>query len=77
MIRTEPSIVLPELEGVSAPTLVVVADQDFPTVEHAEAMQKSLPDSRLEVVPDATHVLPVERPEVVARLVLDFLAGGN
>jgi len=77
MIRTEPNIGFAELEKVSASTLLIVADQDFPTVEHAEAMQKSLPDARLEVVPDATHGLPMEKPDVVARLVLDFLASGR
>jgi pimeloyl-ACP methyl ester carboxylesterase len=74
MIKTEPDIALTELEKVSVPTLVVVADHDFVTVEHASAMQRALPESRLEVVPDATHGLPMEKPEVVARLVLDFLA---
>ncbi len=74
MIRTDTNIALTELEKVTAPTLVIVAEDDFPTVEHGEAMQRSLPDARLEVVPDATHGLPMEKPEVVARLVLAFLA---
>lgn len=73
MIRTEPNIDLAELAKVLAPTLVIVADHDFPTVEHAAAMQRSLPDSQLAVVPGATHGLPMEKPEVVSRLVLDFL----
>jgi pimeloyl-ACP methyl ester carboxylesterase len=74
MIKTEPNIALAELEKVSAPTLVVVADHDFVTVEHAQAMHRALPDSRLEVVPDATHGLPMEKPDVLAQLVLDYLA---
>jgi pimeloyl-ACP methyl ester carboxylesterase len=73
MIRSEPNIALSELAKVSAPTLVMVADRDFPTVEHAAAMQRSLPDSQLAVVPGATHGMPMEKPDVVARLVLDFL----
>ena len=40
-------------------------------------MQRALPDARLEVVPDATHGLPMEKPEVVSRLVLDFLQGAS
>ena len=74
MIRTEPDIALTELEKVSAPTLVVVAEHDMVTEEHARAMQRALPESRLQVVPDATHGLPMEKPDVVARLVVDFLA---
>jgi pimeloyl-ACP methyl ester carboxylesterase len=74
MIKTEPDIALTELENVSAPTLVVVAEHDMVTVDHARAMHHALPDSRLEIVPDATHALPMEKPDVVARLVLDYLA---
>ncbi len=73
MWRTEPDMALDELANVAAPTLVLIGDHDYPTVEHAAAMQRALPDGRLEVVPDATHGLPVEKPDVVARLVLEFL----
>jgi pimeloyl-ACP methyl ester carboxylesterase len=44
------------------------------TIEHAAAMQRALPDSQLAVVPGATHGLPMEKPEAVGRLVLEFLA---
>jgi pimeloyl-ACP methyl ester carboxylesterase len=73
LYRKEPNIPLDELATVAAPTLLIVADHDMVTVEHAEAMRRALPDGRLEVVPDATHGLPMEKPEAVARLVLDFL----
>jgi pimeloyl-ACP methyl ester carboxylesterase len=73
LYRTEPNIPLGELATVSAPTLIVVGEHDIPTLEHVEAMQRALPDGRLEVVPEATHMLPIEQPEVVSRLVLDFL----
>lgn len=74
MFRTEPNIDFAELAKVSAPTLVLVADHDLPTVEHAAAMQRALPHSQLGVVPGSTHGLPMEKPELTARLVLDFLA---
>ena len=73
MIRTEPNIDLADLANVSVPTLVAVADHDVPTVEHAAAMYRALPDSQLAVVPGATRGLPMEAPEVVSRPVLDFL----
>jgi len=60
--RTEPNILLGELAAVTAPTLVVLAEHDFPTPEHGEAMQQALPDARLEVVPGASHGLPMEQP---------------
>lgn len=73
MIRAEPDIALDRLAAVSAPTLVMQGDHDMVTVEHGEAMRRALPDGRLVVVPNATHALPMEHPDVVADLVLDFL----
>jgi pimeloyl-ACP methyl ester carboxylesterase len=73
LYRTEPNIALGELAAVKAPTLIVIAEHDFPTPEHGEAMCQALPDARLEIVPGATHGLPMEQPEVVARLAFDFL----
>jgi pimeloyl-ACP methyl ester carboxylesterase len=73
LYRTEPNIPLGELATVSAPVLIVAGEHDFPTEEHLEAMRRALSDGRLEVVPNATHGLPMEQPEVVARLMVDFL----
>jgi pimeloyl-ACP methyl ester carboxylesterase len=73
MIRTEPNIELGELAKVVAPTLIMLGDHDMLTVEHAAAMQRSLTDSQLAVVPGATHGLPMEKPGIVSRLLLDFL----
>jgi pimeloyl-ACP methyl ester carboxylesterase len=75
MVRVEPNMEISELANVSAPTLLLLGVDDLVTVPHAEEMHRALPDSQLVVVPDATHGLPLEKPEVVSRLVLDFLAG--
>jgi pimeloyl-ACP methyl ester carboxylesterase len=64
---------LPELAKIPAPTLVLLGDRDMLTVEHAAAMQRALPDGQLAVVPGARHSLPWDRPELVNRLLLDFL----
>lgn len=66
-------IELAELAKIAAPTLVLLGDRDMFTVEHAAAMQRALPDGRLAVVPGAQHSLPWDRPELVNRLLLDFL----
>ena len=73
LYRTEPTIALSALSNIMASTLIIVGDRDFVTVEHAEAMQKTIPDARLEVVPGADHGLPLEKPDVVGSLVRDFL----
>jgi pimeloyl-ACP methyl ester carboxylesterase len=73
--NTDPAFPLSDLERVAAPALVLAADRDvFLSIEHAAAMQRSLPESQLAVVPGASHTLPMEKPELVNRLILDFLA---
>ncbi len=71
--RTEPDIPLGDLAAVSVPTLVMIADEDMVTVTHADAMRRAVARGQLAVVPGATHALPMERPALVARLIVDFL----
>lgn len=74
MIKSgEPDVDLSELATVQAPTLVMLGDNDMVTEAHASEMANAIPTSKLVVVPDATHGLPMEKPEVVARAVIDFL----
>jgi pimeloyl-ACP methyl ester carboxylesterase len=73
--NADPAFPLSDLERVAAPALVLAADDDITlSIEHAAAMQRALPDSQLAVVPGASHAVPMEKPELVNRLILDFLA---
>ncbi|MCX5528528.1 alpha/beta hydrolase [Streptomyces bobili] len=74
MIRTQPTISTDELGRITAPTLVVVGDDDLVTLEHTIALYRAVPDAELAVVPGTSHALPMEKPEQVNRLVLDYLA---
>jgi pimeloyl-ACP methyl ester carboxylesterase len=42
-------------------------------VEHSAALTATPPDAQLAVVPGASHVAPMEKPDLVSRLILDFL----
>lgn len=75
LYKVEPNMELDELAGIIAPTLVMIGDDDFCTVEHAEAVRRALPTAQLAVVPGASHSLPMEKPGLTAAIVLDFLAG--
>jgi pimeloyl-ACP methyl ester carboxylesterase len=65
---------LDDLRGITAPTLVMAGDDDLVTVEHEEAMRAAVQDGQLAIVPGASHGLPLEKPDLVVRLILDFLA---
>jgi len=57
------------------PTMIVWGEKDAVIpVEHGRIAHDLIPGSRLEVVPDAGHFLPFERPELLDRLLRDFLA---
>ena len=69
--RTDVSGRLGEIE---APTLVVVGRDDVITPPaESEWMAAAIPTARLALVDDASHMIAVERPHEVARLVREFL----
>ena len=57
------------------PTLIIWGERDavIPAA-HGEIAHELIPGSRLELVPDAGHFLPLERPELIDRLLRDFIA---
>jgi pimeloyl-ACP methyl ester carboxylesterase len=68
------SVRLPDLARVAAPTLVMAADDDMVSIAPLEAMRDALPDAQVAVVPGTSHALPLEKPDLTARLIRDFLA---
>lgn len=68
---------LPLLPRVSAETLVLAGTDDpiVPPVNQ-RVLGRLIPKSRVELVPDAGHLLLQEHPQAVARLIDNFLQGG-
>jgi 3-oxoadipate enol-lactonase len=66
--------VVDRLGEIGAPALVIVGESD---IEDFRAMAMTLAagmhDARLEVVAGSGHLVPLERPDVTAQLVLGFL----
>jgi pimeloyl-ACP methyl ester carboxylesterase len=62
-----------EFRVLTAPTLVLIGDNDFVRVEHAAHMQEVLPDARLAVVPGATHVGLLHETDLVVPVLRRFL----
>lgn len=63
------------LARIAQPTLLVWGRRDRATpVGWAEALQRDLPDARLEIIERCGHYPPIERPAEFARLTVDFLA---
>ncbi len=65
---------LPQLPGLTVPTLWVRGDQD-PLVGHRElaAAAEAAPDSRLVTMEDAGHIVTYDQPDAFSELARDFL----
>ncbi len=61
--------------AITAPTLVLVGDQDAATPpEAARALADAIPGARLQIIADAAHMAPAEQPEAVNAAMAAFLA---
>jgi pimeloyl-ACP methyl ester carboxylesterase len=64
-----------ELAGIKAPTLILVGEQDDPTPPaRARRIHEGIAGSRLVVIPNGGHTLPVEVPAEVNAALAEFLA---
>jgi 3-oxoadipate enol-lactonase len=62
------------LGEIHVPTMVVVGSGDIPAVlEGADLLVRSIPGARQVVLPKVVHLLNMECPEKVNRLILEFL----
>src|SRR4051812_37369265 len=64
--------------AIRAPTLVVAGAEDPATpVAMAEEICNLIPGAQLAVVPNAAHLIAVEQPDALTRLIADFLGAGE
>jgi pimeloyl-ACP methyl ester carboxylesterase len=73
MWLTEPQIGPQEFATIKAPTLVMSGDRDIVKLEHTVDLFRTIPGAQLCVVPGTSHFLLVEKPDLVNRLITDFL----
>jgi pimeloyl-ACP methyl ester carboxylesterase len=73
MAAVEPALQASELAEVTCRSLVMFADDDLVTPQHMVDMYDALPDAELAIVPGTSHFLTQEKPELVNKIVVDFL----
>ena len=77
MLGAEPTLTTTsDIAQIARPVLVVVGDDDLVALTHTVSLYEALPEGQLAVVPGASHALPLEQPDVLTGLILNFLAAG-
>ncbi len=73
MWREEPTLTVADLAGIAVPTLIMAADDDGVAIGHTVRMYHALPGAELAIIPGTSHGLIDEKPDLIDRLILDFL----
>jgi pimeloyl-ACP methyl ester carboxylesterase len=60
------------LEEIKIPVMIVIGDRDGVTLEHAIEMHRLIKGSQFCVLPNTTHRVFSERPELINAIALDF-----
>jgi len=77
LFKAEPTLTTDDVARIAQPTLVMVGDDDMIPLAHTSSLYEALPRGQLAVVPRASHALPLEHPDLVVRLIVDFLAAAD
>lgn len=73
MWLTQPNYSAADLERIAAPTLVILGERDDIRRDHAQEMARFIPNGKLEIIRDAGHLVPLEKPEELNRKIIAFL----
>ncbi len=61
-----------KMKTITAPTLIMTGDEDWPCLEPALLMKRTIPTAALVVMPNAGHTINLEDPDVFNRQIAEF-----
>jgi pimeloyl-ACP methyl ester carboxylesterase len=73
LMEKYPNFTEKQLREIKTPTLVIVGDHDIISLDHTVSLFASLPHAELFVIPGATHIVPVEQPDLLNSVIVHFL----
>jgi pimeloyl-ACP methyl ester carboxylesterase len=59
--------------ALKIPTLIVVGDEDEPCIKPSHFLHETIPGARLEVIGKCGHLVNIEEPAILNRLVVGFI----
>jgi pimeloyl-ACP methyl ester carboxylesterase len=73
LMEKYPDFTLEQLNQIEVPVLVVAGDHDMIRPDHTLTLFTSLPHAQLFIVPGASHMAPIEQPELINSETIKFL----
>lgn len=70
-----PNLKYEDLKAIQCPSLIMAGDKDVIKMEHTVKIAESIPKGQLAIIPNSTHSVVVEKPELFNSLVMDFFEG--
>jgi pimeloyl-ACP methyl ester carboxylesterase len=59
-------------DGITIPVMIVLGDRDVISIEHGLEMYRLIKNSQYCVLPNTTHEVFAERPDLINKVAIDF-----
>ncbi|NME69249.1 alpha/beta fold hydrolase [Flammeovirga aprica] len=73
LILTQPNINPKALNTIPNEVMVIAGENDVIKIEHTQLIHSSIKNSKLCIIPNATHYVPWEQATIINKAILDFL----
>ena len=71
--NSEPKMTLKELRTIKTPALVIAGDDDVISLKHTNEIYEAIENSRLAIIPGASHAIDKDQPELLNQIIRGFL----
>ena len=61
-------------DSINIPVMIVLGDQDMISIEHGQEMHRLIKNSQYCVLPNTTHEVFAERPDLITNLAIEFFS---
>ncbi|MBL7697006.1 MAG: alpha/beta hydrolase [Chitinophagaceae bacterium] len=65
------------LTNIRVPVMIAQGDKDEINIDHAVHLYRLIPNSQLCILPNTTHEVFSERPEIISQLAINFFSGNR
>jgi len=70
-----PNLKYEDLKAIQCPSLIMAGDKDVIKTEHTVKIAESIPKGQLSIIPNSSHSVVVEKPDLFNAIVMDFFEG--